>query len=357
MTSRVYIIAEAGVNHNGDVAIAHQLIDAAFEAGADAVKFQAFKAHALVNESAPKAQYQQDTTGASESQFAMLKKLELAEDDFHALASRCAELGIEFVCTPFDHESLDFLHRELKVKRIKVSSGDLTNGPLLARIGATRLPAILSTGMSGLADVETALGALACGYLGAIPTEAGRVAAFASVEGQAVLHEKVTLLHCTTEYPAPIDEVNLRAMDALRGAFQLDVGYSDHTPGIVIPVAAAARGATMLEKHFTLDKTLPGPDHRASLEPPELRVMVEQVRIVSHALGSGVKTLTTSEAKNMEVARKSVVAVRPIKAGDVFGHENLGIKRPGTGTSPMRYWDLLGRAAVRSYAQDDVIDE
>lgn len=356
MSEGIYILAEAGVNHNGDVAMAYELIDAAAAAGADAVKFQAFKAAALVNDSAPKADYQTQTTGEGESQLAMLKRLELGEDDLLALAEACKTRGIEFVCTPFDSQSLAFLHETVGVKRIKISSGDATNGPLLEEIGRTGLPSILSTGMCDLGDIEGGLGALACGYLGVSASKSARADALVSPEGQRLLRQNVTLLHCTTEYPAPIDEINLRAMDVLRSAFGLAVGYSDHTPGTTVPVAAAAMGACMLEKHFTLDRELPGPDHRASLEPGELRSMVEQVRSIERALGDGRKTVSPSEAKNMSVARKSLVAAQAIRQGETFTPENLGVKRPGTGVSPMRYWEFVGRVADRDYRPDEVIE-
>lgn len=353
--SNVYIIAEAGVNHNGSVEMAKKLIEVAADAGADAVKFQTFKAERLVSRTAQKAEYQKKTTGASESQFDMIKKLELDVDAHRTLLQHCHTCGIEFLSTPFDTESVQLLV-ELGVSRIKIPSGEITNAPLLLSIARTGLPIILSTGMSTLGDVERALSVLAFGAMGGtVPNQQAFTEAYISHKGQAALRERVTLLHCTTEYPAPFSDINLAAMDSLHAAFRLPVGYSDHTEGIVIPVAAVARGACVIEKHFTLDRSLPGPDHKASLEPEELNALVQVIRRVSEALGSPIKTPAHVELKNMNIARKSLVAACPIAKGDIFTEENVAVKRPGGGRSPMEYWDVLGTVAERDYAQDEAL--
>lgn len=349
------IIAEAGVNHNGSIDLALQLVDVAHASGANAVKFQTFQAARLVSRVAPKAEYQKRTTDAAESQFEMIRKLELDETAHQRLIERCAEKGIEFISTPFDLESVELLAK-LKVRRLKLPSGELTNGPLLWTAARTGLPTILSTGMAHLGEIEEALGALALGYLGVKPkSRHSLVETFASAAGQQMLREKVTLLHCTTEYPAPAAEVNLRAMDTLGQAFGLPAGLSDHTEGIAVAIAAVARGAAVIEKHFTLDRNLPGPDHKASLEPGELKAMVAAIRSAEAALGSPIKGPADAERKNMSVARKSLVALKPIKRGEMFNGKNLGVKRPGTGISPMEYWDKLGQLAMRDYAPDDPI--
>jgi len=354
----VYIIAEAGVNHNGSSELARQLVDVAVAAGADAVKFQTFRATALVTRTADKAGYQKLSTGASESQFDMLSRLELHESAHRELLGYCHERGIQFLSTPFDPESVDLLAGTLDLPLLKLSSGDLTNAPLLLKAARCSKPIILSTGMATLADIETALGVIAFGYTdnGAFPGEAAFRRAYASPQGQDALCEKLTLLHCTTEYPAPFSEVNLRAMKTLSAAFGLPVGFSDHTEGIAVPVAATALGATVIEKHFTLDRTLPGPDHKASLEPGELKDMVTAIRHVEQALGSFRKHPSPSEVGNAAVARKSIVAAREIKAGERFSEENLCIKRPGSGISPLRFWAMLGRPADRDYAPDEVLE-
>lgn len=353
----VYIIAEAGVNHNGSLDVARRLIDVAAEAGADAVKFQTFKADNLVSRAARKADYQQRTTDAEESQFEMIRRLELSESDHALLKRHCETAGIEFLSTPFDLDSLNFLNGPMALPRLKLPSGEITNAPFLVEVARTGKPVILSTGMSTLIEVEQALGVLAFGYLhpGGAPDVEAFGHAFASDAGRAALRSKVVLLHCTTEYPAPLDEINLRAMDTLRDVFGLPVGYSDHTAGIAVPIAAAARGACVLEKHFTLDRSLPGPDHAASLEPRELAAMVESVRQVERALGSPEKAPTASELKNRAVARKSLVAARPIRKGEPFTLANLAVKRPGDGLSPFQYWDRLGSIADRDYAEDQAI--
>jgi N-acetylneuraminate synthase len=352
---RVFIIAEAGVNHNGSLDLAKRLVDGAAEAGADAVKFQTFKAEKLVGKNASKAEYQMKTTDAAETQFEMIKKLELSEAAHHALFEHCARRGIEFLSAPFDMDSLRFL-TTLGVSRLKIPSGEITNAPLLLAAAKARLSIILSTGMSTLGDVETALGVLAFGYInGTNPSLKEFEAAYYSKEGMGALRKNVTLLQCTTEYPAPYDEVNLRAMKTLKNAFGLSAGLSDHTPGIVVPIAAAALGAAIIEKHFTLDKNMPGPDHKASLDVGELKTMVTAVRQVETALGSKVKIPAASEIKNMKIARKSIVAACDITKGEVFTEKNLTLKRPGDGISPVYYWEWLGRRAERNYLEDEKV--
>lgn len=354
----IFIIAEAGVNHNGSLEIARQLVAAAAAAGADAVKFQTFKADNLVSRSTPKAEYQTRTTAGDESHYEMIRRLELDEAAHAELIRYCSECSIRFLSTPFDAESLALLAGRFGLSLLKLPSGEITNAPLLLQAGRTGRQIVLSTGMSSLGEIEAALGVLAFGLLGLDePSEAAFRNAFDSDAGQRILKEKVTLLHCTSEYPAPCSEVNLLAMDTLRGAFGLPVGYSDHTEGIAVPIAAAALGAVVIEKHFTLDRNLPGPDHRASLEPDELRQMVAAIRLVEQAKGTGGKHVAPSERKNMPVARKSLVAAVPIAPGELFTEANLTVKRPGTGIPPTRYWQLLGTAARRRYAADEVISE
>lgn len=356
--TKTFIIAEAGVNHNGSLEQATLLVDAAAEAGADAVKFQTFKADKLVSRTAPKAEYQIENTGVSESQHEMIRKLELDEAAHLRLKQHCLSKGIEFLSTPFDPESLDMLVSRVGISLVKLASGEITNAPFLLAAARTGHPVILSTGMSDLEDVENALGILAFGYTcrEALPSLAAFKAAYCSEGGQSALQSSVTLLHCTTEYPAPFAEVNLRAMETLRQSFGLPVGYSDHTAGIAIPIAAAALGATVIEKHFTLDRNLPGPDHQASLEPGELAEMVRAIRQVEQSLGSSCKAPTPSELKNRPVARKSLVAIRAISRGETFTAENLAIKRPGSGISPLHYWDWLGKVATRPYNTDELIE-
>lgn len=357
MSDSVYVIAEAGVNHNGSLQLARQLIDAAADAGADAVKFQTFRADRLVSRSAPKAAYQQQTTGAEQSQYDLIKQLELDEAAHAMLAGHCATRGIQFLSTPFDPESLALLITKFDLPRIKIPSGEITNAPFLLSIAQTGKPVILSTGMSTLGDIELALGVLAFGYCmhDAGPSVAGFESAYASAAGQQALRENVTLLHCTTEYPAPFQDVNLRAMKTMAEAFGLALGYSDHTQGIAIPVAAVALGATLIEKHFTLDRKLPGPDHQASLEPGELKDMVQAIRQVEMALGSGRKLPAPSELGNRSVARKSLVAACRIGKGEAFTTDNLAAKRPGDGISPAHYWEWLGKIADRDYAPDEKV--
>lgn len=353
----ITLIAEAGVNHNGQLDLALGLVEAAAQAGANVIKFQTFQTEKLVSRQATKAAYQQAQTNPDESQFEMLKKLELDHKSHLILAAHCQKLGITFLSTPFDAASLDFLVGVMDLPTLKIPSGEITNGPFLVQAGATRRQIILSTGLATLGEIETALGALAFGLLrqDQPPSLSAFAQAFASAQGQAELLKKITLLHCTTEYPAPVAEVNLQAMDTLRHAFGLPVGYSDHTSGIVIPIAAAARGAVVIEKHFTLDHALPGPDHQASLNPTELTALVRAIRDVEQAMGHGRKIPTASELKNRAIVRKSLIALTPIAQGERFTTENLGCKRPGTGLTPMEYWHWLGRMATQDYQPDECI--
>lgn len=328
------IIAEAGVNHNGDLNMARQLVRAAADAGADMVKFQTFVASKITAAHAPKADYQKAATGAHESQQEMIARLELSRHDHETLIAECERHGIRFFSTGFDPESLDMLV-ELGIDRIKIPSGEITNLPLLRHIAAKRLPVILSTGMATLGEIEDAIGAL---ERGGVPREA------------------ITVLHCNTEYPTPMADVNLRAMGSIRAAFGVAIGYSDHTLGIELPIAAVALGATVIEKHLTLDRTLPGPDHAASLEPGEFAQMVAAVRNIELAMqGDGVKRPSRSEAKNRPIARKSLVASRAIRAGEPFTPDNVTAKRPGTGMSPMRWDEVMGQPAPREFAADELI--
>lgn len=347
----VYVIAEAGVNHNGNAALALRMVDVAANAGANAVKFQIFRTDSLVTAQAPKAGYQQRTTDAAESQRAMLCRLELRQEDFHALAARCKARGVDFMASPFDTESIDFLAKGLGCTTLKLPSGEVTNGPFLLAAARTGCSIVLSTGMSNLDEVREALDVLAWGYLGR------EGAPHPAPEGPAALKGRVTLLHCTSEYPTPFVDVNLRAMDSLREAFGLPVGLSDHTTGIVAPIAAVARGACLIEKHFTLDASLPGPDHKASLEPGQLAAMIAGIRQVEDSMGDGIKVPRPSEMNTRQVARRSLVATRPIAKGEAFTPENMAAKRPGGGLSPMRYWDLLGKPAGRDYALDEPLVE
>jgi len=328
----VFIIAEVGVNHNGSIDLAKKLIDKSVEAGADAIKFQTFKAESLVIKSARKAPYQVETTGNEKNQFEMLKELELGYEIHQELIDYCKAKGILFMSSPFDMDSIDMLNN-LGLKIIKIPSGEITNLPYLRKIGSLNKKVILSTGMSTLGDIESAL---------------------------AVLRENgttdITLLHCNTEYPTPMEDVNLNAMVTLRDTFKLDVGYSDHTLGIEVPIAATALGAKVIEKHFTLDKSMEGPDHRASLEPEEFKEMVRCIRNLEKALGDGIKRLTRSELKNVLVARKSIVAGRNISQGEKFTEENLTVKRPGLGISPMRWDEIIGKIAKKDFNKDELIE-
>ncbi|EMO45770.1 N-acetylneuraminate synthase [Leptospira santarosai] len=355
--SKVFIIAEAGVNHNGDLNVAKQLIDVAVNSGADAVKFQTFIAKQVVSRNAPKAEYQTRETGASESQLEMVKKLELNERDHEVLIQYARSKGIEFLSTPFDLISLNLLIK-YGLQTIKIPSGEITNINFLLKISRVAKKIILSTGMSTLSNIELALGVLAFGFLSktdVIPKLEDFEKAFCSKQGKQVLRDRVVILHCTTEYPTPYDEVNLLAMDTIAQAFALPVGYSDHTQGIHISLAAVARGATIIEKHFTLDRKLPGPDHSASIEPSELNYLVRQIRDIELAIGDGIKSPTKSEWKNRVVARRSLVASKAISKGELFTEENLSCKRPGNGISPLKYWDYLNSRSEYSYEVDDLI--
>ena len=354
------IIAEAGVNHNGNEELALQLVDAAHRAGADIVKFQTFKAAKLVTATAEQADYQVTNTQKKESQLAMLSRLELSFEFHLKLVEYCNKLGIEFLSTAFDSESLKFLVNDLKLKKLKIPSGDLTNAPLVLEHAQTGCDLIVSTGMATLAEVETALGVIAFGYVAEVTEEPSIQAfekAYYSELGQKILKEKVTILHCTTEYPAPLQDINLKAMDTIANAFKLPVGYSDHSAGINIPIAAVAREATIIEKHFTLDCNMDGPDHKASLEPEQLKAMIDGIRNIELALGDGLKGPRPSEIKNKSVARKSLVAEQVIKKGTVFCKDNMTSKRPGSGLNPINYWDLFGSESQKDYQIGDLIDE
>lgn len=355
----IFVIAEAGVNHNGSLELARRLVDVAADAGADAVKFQTFRADELASPSAPKAEYQRQATGDVGSQLDMLRKLELGEDAHLNLSALCRQRGIEFMSTAFDVASLQFLNSSVGVRRLKIPSGEITNGQLLLASARTGLPLVLSTGMCTPEEIETALGVIAFGLTTpeAKPSRTAFSKAFGSDAGQQSLQAAVTVLHCTTEYPAAFEEVNLRAMQTLRDRFGLPVGLSDHSPGIAIATAAAALGATVIEKHFTLDRTLPGPDHRASLEPAELAAMIRSIREVTLALGDGVKRPMPSESKNIAVARRSLVALRPILKNEPFSLDNIGARRPGGGISPMLLWDWLGKPAARDFGAGEPLSE
>jgi N-acetylneuraminate synthase len=359
MNRRTLIIAEAGVNHNGDCRLALQLVEIAARAGADVVKFQSFRADRLATAEALKADYQQATTGREQSQLDMLRALELSDEDEQRIADACARGGITYMSTPFDAESATHLVKKIGVSSIKVGSGDLTNAPLLLHLARFRLPIILSTGMATLAEVEQALGVVAFGFLNdasAVPTSASFSQALLQEEAWRQLREKITLLHCTTEYPASPQSVNLRAMATLKNAFGLSVGFSDHTKGIHVAVAAVALGACVIEKHFTLDKSLSGPDHRASLEPAELAAMIKSIREVEHAMGDGRKFPAAEEIANRTIARRSLVATSPIRSGEKFSVQNVGVKRPGNGVSPIEYWAYLGKTAKRNYSADEALE-
>jgi N-acetylneuraminate synthase len=349
--NNTYIIAEACVNHNGSIDRAYKMIDAAVAAGVDAIKFQAFTSEKLVNKSAVKANYQLRYTSSEESQLDMLKKLELNHETHIKLLAYTKQKNIDFLCTPFDLDNIDFLTHELKIPILKIGSGEITNLPFLLKAAQTNCEIILSTGLASLGEVETSLAALAYGYLQIEdpPTLSRINNVFRSQQAQDVLRKNVTLLHCTTQYPTPFEAVNLMAMNTLRSAFGLRVGYSDHSLGISVPIAAAALGAVMIEKHFTLDKTLPGPDHQASLEPAELTEMVKSIRQVNLALGDGRKVMADSEQENCDVARRSMFAANNIKKGEAFTMSNVAILRPGNGVSPIYYWDSLGKIADRDY--------
>ena len=329
----VFIIAEAGINHNGSIELAFKLVDAAIEAGVDAVKFQTYKSENLVSKNTQKAEYQKKTTNSSESQFEMLKKLELSFDAYRKLNNYCQDKNIIFLSTPFDHSSINFLY-ELNLKFFKIPSGEITNLPYLRHIGSLAKQVILSTGMSTLKEVGDAL---------AILIDSG------------TKKENITVLHANTMYPTPMEDVNLRAMQTIQKEFDVSVGYSDHTIGIEVDIAAVAMGATMIEKHFTLDKTMRGPDHIASLEPKELKAMVTAIRNIEKAVGKNIKTVSPSELENKNIVRKSITAKCSIKKGERLTEDNLIIKRPGTGISPMNWDKILGTVAKNDYQADELI--
>jgi len=331
--SNVFIIAEAGVNHNGSVELAKKLIDVAVESGVDAVKFQTFKAKNLVSKNAEKAEYQKQTTDTNESQFDMIKKLELDMDTHHELIAYCRTKNIMFLSTPFDHDSIDMLN-DLGLEIFKIPSGEITNLPYLRHIGSLNKKVILSTGMADIGEIEDALDVL---------IDAGTE------------KENITVLHANTMYPTPMEDVNLRAMVTIGSTFDIPVGYSDHTLGIEVDIAAVALGASVIEKHFTLDNTMEGPDHKASLEPDELHAMVNAIRNIEKALGSSVKKPSHSEKPNMDIARKSIVAKCSIKKGDILNSTNMTIKRPGNGITPMRWDEVIGTAAQKKYVEDELI--
>ncbi len=356
---KVSVIAEAGVNHNGQEDLALDLVKAAHDSGADTIKFQTFTAKSLVTKSAKLANYQMTSTRKN-SQYQMLSQLELERKSHFKLVDLCQKLGIEFLSSAFDSDSMNFLVKELGVTRLKIPSGELTNAPLLLEHAATGKELIVSTGMACLAEIEAALGVIAFGYTASeyeIPSINAFQNAYASNSGQIALKNKVTLLHCTTEYPTPLSEVNLKAMNTLSDAFALPVGYSDHSKGEVVAIAAVARGASIIEKHLTLDKTFAGPDHRASLEPKEFKDLVTSIRETEIVLGSPVKFPSTVEIPNMDVARKSLVAASFIKVGEVFTPLNLCVKRPGTGASPYDYWALMEKKSKNDYKPGDLISE
>lgn len=330
---KVLIIAEAGVNHNGDINLAKKLIEQAAKAGADVVKFQTFKANSCVSVSAKKAKYQLETTAKEESQLEMIQKLELSYESHFELMKHCKKHGIAFLSTPFDLESVEFL-RGLDLPYFKIPSGEITNLPYLKAVAKCKKKVLLSTGMANLGEIEAAL---------TILRKNGT--------------RNITLLHCNTEYPTPFEDVNLNALKTLKEAFKLEVGYSDHTEGIVASLGAVALGAVVIEKHFTLDKTMEGPDHRASLEFEELKALCKGIRELEKALGSGIKKASKSEAKNKIIARKSLVAKREIQKGEKFSEQNLTTKRPGSGISAMRYEEYLGKRALKTYKKDDLINE
>jgi N,N'-diacetyllegionaminate synthase len=332
--TQTLIIAEAGVNHNGDMGLARQLIDAAADAGADAVKFQTFIADNLVTRAARKADYQVDRLMVAESQHTMLRRLELTRAMHEELIAHCTKRGIEFFSTAFDGDSIQLLS-DLGLTTFKIPSGEITNLPYIRQIGKRGGRVLLSTGMATLGEVESAIDAL---------------------ERAGTSRDSITVLHCTTEYPTPMHDVNLRAMCSIRDAFAVTVGYSDHTPGVEVAIAAVALGATVIEKHFTMDRRLPGPDHKASLEPAELKAMVTAIRNVEVSLGDGVKRVSAVEERNKVSARKSIVAALPIKKGDLFSTGNLTVKRPGTGLSPMLWDVIVGRTAARDFVVDETID-
>lgn len=334
MTNKTLIIAEAGVNHNGDINLAKKLVDAAAEAGADIVKFQTFRSKSLVTRFAPKAQYQNTTTDPGQSQFSMLEKLELTSEMHEQLIGHCAKSGIDFLSTAFDIPSLDYL-ASLGAAKFKIPSGEITNLPYLDHVARFKKPVLLSTGMALLGEIEAAVQVLEAGGLD---------------------RSNITILHCNTEYPTPMEDVNLRAMVSIREAFDVSVGYSDHTLGIEVPIAAVTLGAIVIEKHLTMNPLLEGPDHRASLDPISFKAMVQAIRNIEKALGSKIKHPSLSESKNRPIVRKSIVAGQVIEKGEAFTVSNLAVKRPGTGISPMRWNEVIGSLASRRFEPDEEIE-
>ncbi len=357
--TKTYIIAEAGVNHNGNKKLALELIDIASESGADAIKFQTFVSENLVTPYAKQAAYQSFNSGVKESQYKMLKKLELESEFYFDLESRCKQRRIDFLSTAFDQDSLNFLLSNFNLKYLKVPSGEITNGPFLLSHALTGKKIILSTGMSNIREIEKALSILAFGYLKKNKTknfiEKDFFDAFNSSEGKKILKKKVTILHCTSNYPAEINEINLGAMETLRDKFNTKIGYSDHSEGFLASLSAAILGANVIEKHFTKNKNLKGPDHKASLNPKELKNMISLIREFEVLRGNKVKKPTKSEFKNLNIVRKSIVAKENIKKGEIFTEKNLTFKRPGGGMSPMNFWKILGTKSKKNYKKEDVI--
>lgn len=330
--NKVIIIAEAGVNHNGNLDLAYKMVDKAKYAGADIVKFQTAKPELVISKFAPKAEYQMANTQNNETQLEMCKKIHLKFHDYVELKEYCEKMEMGFLSTPFDLDSIDFLN-SIQMNLWKIPSGEITNLPYLIKIAQTHKPIILSTGMCNMKDIDDALSILRT-------YESG----------------EISLLHCTTEYPVPYEEVNLRAMDTLRRRYNVSVGYSDHTTGIEVPIAAVAMGASIIEKHFTLDKNMEGPDHKASLEPDELKNMVNSIRNIERAMGTGEKIPSPSEIKNINIARKSIVAKCHINQGEIFSEKNITTKRPGNGISPMKWFHVLGKTAIRDFEEDELIE-
>lgn len=353
------IIAEAGVNHNGSEALAIKLVDAAVNAGVDIIKFQTFKADELVTLDAKQADYQINNTAKTQSQWAMLKEIELSFASHKKIKAYCESRGIEYLSTAFDAVSLNFLTESLGLARLKIASGEITNIPFILEHAKTGCDIILSTGMATMQEIELALAVLAFGYINHDennkPNKEQFFQAYLSPEGKSILKKKVTLLHCTTEYPAPFEQVNLKAMDIMAETFGLAIGYSDHTSGIAVSLAAVARQACVIEKHFTLDRSMPGPDHKASLEPDELKTLVKGIREIEVSLGQAIKEPSDCEIKNKEVARKSIFARKAIAKGERFSVDNLIVKRPGSGLSPAYYFDLIDQKATESFDKDELI--
>lgn len=357
--AKTLVIAEAGVNHNGSMELAYQLIDAAVDSGADIVKFQTFVTDNLVTKEAKQAKYQVENIGSKTSQWHMLKQLELSFEQHLKLQQYCQRQNIEYLSTAFDLQSLNFLVVEMGLTRLKIPSGEITNAPFLLAHAQTGSELIVSTGMASMQEIEHALAVIAFGFISPkqTPTLEKCAEAYNSEQGQQALKAKVILLHCTTEYPAPISQINLNAMSSMAEYFQLPIGYSDHTQGILVPNLAVAKGAQVIEKHFTLSRKLPGPDHKASLEPNELTKMIAEIRQTEAALGDGVKQTAQCELANREVVRKSLVAVKDIAAGEMFTDENIEVKRPGTGLSPMKIWQLIGKSSQKNYRAGQLIQE